>query len=244
MAWVLDCDGVIWLGDARLRDEGVRVVFLTNNSHARRADQAKKLTSLAIPTSPDDVVASSTAAARLVHDGERVLVLGGPGLHEELAARGADIFEPGEGDPTSAEAVVVGMDLGFNLQRLAASMTALRAGARLIATSADATFPTAHGLLPGTGSVVAAVATAGGVEPIVAGKPYQPVADLLAETVTGITMMVGDQPLTDGAFARRLGVPFGLVLTGVTPGGHGPIDPCPEVEAPDLGALVDRVLAH
>ncbi|MGH9299341.1 MAG: HAD-IIA family hydrolase, partial [Acidimicrobiales bacterium] len=230
VTWLLDCDGVIWLADdpiagaheavRRLREAGERVIFLTNNSHPRRRDHLEKLARLKIPSSPSDIVSSAMAAARLVKAGERALVLGGPGLHEELEARGADVLEPGEGDPTRADVVVVGMDLGFNFQRLAAATTALRAGARLVATNEDATFPTSHGLLPGSGSVVAAVATAGGVEPIVAGKPYQPVADLLGEIAPDVSIMVGDRPSTDGAFARRLGVSFGLVLTGVTPPGH------------------------
>jgi ribonucleotide monophosphatase NagD (HAD superfamily) len=228
MAWVLDCDGVIWLADepiagavaaiARLRESGERVVFLTNNSWPRVAEHVAKLQAMGIPTDPDDVVTSSMAAARLI--------------------------SPGEGDPMTVQSVVVGMDLGFSYARLSAATTALRAGkARLIATNEDATFPTAHGLLPGAGSVVSAVATAGGVSPIVAGKPYKPVAELLADRVGSVSMMVGDRPSTDGRMARVLGVPFGLVLTGVTPKGHGPVDPVPDLEAADLGALVDAVLA-
>ena len=55
MAWVLDLDGVIWLGDepipgaaeaiGRLRRNGERMAFVTNNSYGRRADVAAKLTS-------------------------------------------------------------------------------------------------------------------------------------------------------------------------------------------------------
>ena len=255
MTWVLDCDGVIWLADdpipraaeavERLRSAGERVVFLTNNSWPRVTEHVAKLEAMGIPAGADDVVTSSMAAASLVSRDERVLVLGGPGLHEEVANRGAQIFGPGEGDPLSAATVVVGMDLGFNFARLSATTTALRAGsARLVATNEDATFPTSHGLLPGAGSVVAAVATAGGVPPVVAGKPYQPVADLLRARVGEISMMVGDRPSTDGRFARLLGVPFGLVLTGVTPKDHGDIDPRPEIEADDLWALVDAAIAH
>lgn len=255
MAWVLDCDGVIWLADqvipgapeaiARLRETGERVVFLTNNSWPRVTEHVAKLVAMGIPAEPDDVVTSSQAAAQLVSPAERVLVLGGPGLHEELAARGAELLEPGEGDPASVTSVVVGMDLGFSFARLAATTTALRAGsARLIATNEDATFPTAHGLLPGAGSVVAAVATAGGVKPTVAGKPYEPVAQLVRERVGEVSMMVGDRPSTDGRFAALLGVPFGLVLTGVTKKGHGPVDLPAAVEAGDLATLVAEVLAR
>lgn len=255
MTWLLDCDGVVWLADqvipgapqavALLREAGERVLFLTNNSWPLRAEHAAKLAKMGIEASEEDVVTSSMAAARLVTPGERVLVIGGPGLHEELAARGAELLEPGEGDPTSASAVVVGMDLSFSYARLAAATTALRAGsARLVATNEDATFPTGAGLLPGAGSVVAAVATAGGAAAVVAGKPHEPVAALVREAAGEVAMMVGDRPSTDGRFARLLGVPFGLVLSGVTAPGHGPLDPSPDVEADDLLALVEKVLGH
>ena len=253
MTWLLDCDGVIWLADEpikggaaaveRLRASGERVLFLTNNSAPRREDHVAKLVRMGIPAGPDDVVTSSMAAARLVEPGERVLVLGGPGLTDELSARGADMIEPGGGDPTSVKAVVVGLDPGFSFARLAATTTALRTGgARLIATNEDATLPTAQGLLPGAGSIVAAVATAGGAEPVVAGKPHEPVARLVGELAGEIAMMVGDRPSTDGRFARRLGVPFGLVHTGVTPADHGALDPAPDLEASDLESLVNLAL--
>ncbi len=251
MAWLLDCDGVIWLADepiagaveaiGRLKAAGERVAYLTNNSWPRRADHAAKLVGMGIDAGPEDVITSSMAAARLVDEGERILVIGGPGLREELDRRGAVIISAGEGDPASVTAVVVGMDPGFDFSRLAAATTALRAGARLIATNDDATFPTGHGLLPGAGSIVAAVAKAGGVSPVVAGKPNETVAILARELVGDVSIMVGDRPSTDGRFARRLGTRFGLVLTGVTTAGHGLLDPAPDIEAADLSLLVDAV---
>lgn len=248
MTWLLDCDGVIWLAEEpvpgaveavrALREHGEHVVFLTNNSWPRAADHLAKLARMGIAAERDDVLTSSMAAARLVEASDRVLVLGGPGLKEELTARGAVVIEPGEGDPLSVQHVAVGIDLSFSWSRLAAATTALRHGARLLATNEDATFPTAHGVLPGAGSVVAAVSTAGGVAPVVAGKPYEPTAALVRERYSDVVMMVGDRPSTDGRFARLLGVPFGLVLTGVTPPGHGPVDPHPDLEAADLPGLV------
>ena len=46
---------------------------------------------------------------------------------------------------------------------------------------------------------------------------------------------------TDGRFARTLGVPFALVLSGVTRAGEA-VDPSPELVTADLGALADRLL--
>lgn len=251
MTWVLDCDGVIWLGDeaipgsaaavGRLRDEGERVVFVTNNSYPLRADHLAKFERLGMPTVDEDLFTSAGAAATLVAPDERVLVLGGPGIVEALTARGAVVLEPGA--PEAAEpvaTVVVGFDLKFDFARLAAATTALRAGARLVATNDDATFPTTSGLLPGAGSFVAAVARAGGVGPVIAGKPNPPLVDLLRRRLGPVDVVVGDRASTDGALASRLEARFGLVLTGVTAPGHAPVTPDPWMEAADLATLVAR----
>lgn len=249
MTWLLDCDGVVWLADTpipggdeavrRLRAAGERVVYLTNNSYTRRADQVTKLASMGLDPAPGDVLTSAMAAARLLATGERTLVIGGPGLLAELEGHGADVVEAGSGAGVDGVAtVVVGMDPTFDFAKLAAATTALRAGARLIGTNDDATYPTPHGLWPGAGSLLAAVARAAGVVPVVAGKPNDPAAALVAELVGPVAVAVGDRPSTDGRMARKLGARFGLVLTGVTAPGHGPVDPEPDREATDLLELV------
>jgi 4-nitrophenyl phosphatase len=253
MNWVLDCDGVVWLTDdaipgasdavRRLRDAGERVVFVTNNSYPARADHLSKLARMGMATDDEDLITSAAAAATLVGAGERVLVLGGPGLVEAIEGHGAEALEPGavsgEGD---IGAVVVGFDLKFDFARLAAAASAVRGGARLVASNDDATFPASSGLLPGAGSFVAAVARASGVDPVVAGKPFPPLVALVRRSVGPVDIVVGDRPSTDGELAVRLGARFGLVLTGVTPHNHGPVQPSPAVEADDLSSLVAKVL--
>ncbi len=252
MTWVLDCDGVIWLGDEpiegapaaveQLRREGERVVFVTNNSYPVRADHLAKLAHLGMPTEDGDLFTSAGAAATLLEPGERALVLGGPGIVEALTARGAEVVEPGSPEAASpVDTVVVGFDLKFDFARLSAATTALRGGARLVASNDDATFPTTSGLLPGAGSFVAAVARAGGVKPVIAGKPNPPLVDLVRRSLGTVDVVVGDRPSTDGALASRLDARFALVLTGVTPPGHGPVTPAPWMEASDLAELVDKV---
>jgi len=255
MNWVLDCDGVIWLADdpipgapeavRRLREGGDRVVFVTNNSYPRRADHLAKLSRLGMPTADEDLVTSAGAAATLLEPGERALVLGGPGVLEALAQRGVEAVEPGSVErDMKVDAVVVGFDLKFDFARLAAATTALRGGARLIASNDDATFPTGSGVLPGAGAFVAAVARAGGIEPVVAGKPNPPLVALLGRSVGSVDVVVGDRPSTDGELAVRLGARFGLVLTGVTRPGHGPVTPAPSIEADDLASLVSRLFKN
>jgi HAD superfamily hydrolase (TIGR01450 family) len=245
VAWVLDLDGVIWLADqpipgareavAALRAAGERVLFATNNSYAPLAAQEAKLERMGIPAR-GDVVTSAMAAATLVHPGERVLVCGGPGIREAVAARGAVPVDDGD-----AEVVVVGFHRDFDYERLRVATRAVQRGARLVATNDDATYPTPEGPIPGGGALVAAVAYASGVEPVVAGKPHPPMAALVREVGGASGTVVGDRPETDGRFARALGYRFALVLSGVTREGDLPVEPAPDVVAPTLATLVEGI---
>ncbi len=255
VAWVLDLDGVVWLAEepipgaaeavARLRAAGERVLFVTNNSSVLLADQEAKLARMGIPAT-GDVLTSAQAAASLVGPGERVQVCAGPGVIEALEQRGAELAAaggaegaPGGSDEGAVDAVVVGWHRSFDYDALARAATAVRRGARLIATNDDPTYPTPQGPIPGGGAILAAVATAAGVEPIVAGKPYGPMAALVRAAAGGGApgMVVGDRPSTDGALARAIGWRFGLVLSGVTGEADLPVEPAPDLVAADLAAL-------
>jgi len=240
-----DLDGVIWLAEdpipgspeavERLRAAGHRVLFLTNNSNPTVADLVGKLGRMGIPAGPADVATSSQAAALLVEPGQTALVCGGNGVAEALETRGAKTVKEGE-----ADAVVVGFHREFDYNRLTAAYRAVAAGARLIGTNDDPTYPTPNGPVPGGGSLLAAVATAAGVKATVAGKPNRAMADLVAARLSDDldgAVLVGDRPSTDGLMAARLGVPFVLVRTGVKEEPAGTISV--EWEAADLASAVD-----
>jgi 4-nitrophenyl phosphatase len=250
MAWALDLDGVVWRGDAaiagsadavaRLRSRGERVVFLTNNSALTVGQYTAKLASMGIEADAADVLTSAQAAARLlpatVHP--NVLVCGGAGVVEALEERGVQVD-----GPPPYDAVVVGWRRDFDYALLTRAMNAVLAGARLIGTNDDATYPTPDGVLPGGGALLAAVAYAASAVPEVAGKPHEPMAALVAERVGDgeVEVMVGDRPSTDGLMAQRLGARFALVLTGVTSTKDAAtVEPQPDVVADDLARAVDR----
>ena len=251
MAWVLDLDGVVWLLEqaipgapaavAALRAAGERVLFVTNNSSRPAADVAAALAAIGVPATGDDVVTSADAAAALLEPGERALVLGGAGVLLALRERGVTTVV---GEPDGpVDAVVVGLTRELTYDRLAAAATAVRNGARLVATNADPTLPTPNGPLPGAGSIVAAVATASGADPVVAGKPHEPMAVAVRRRIgPGPHWLAGDRLDTDGRFAAAMGARFALVLTGVTSADDVPYDPEPDLVAPDLAAAVDTVL--
>ncbi|MGH9093208.1 MAG: HAD-IIA family hydrolase [Acidimicrobiales bacterium] len=182
--WVLDLDGVVWLTDravpgsagavAALRRAGVRVLFATNNSSPTLAELVERLGRLGVEAGPEDLVTSAQSAAGMLAPGSRALVVADDGVVEALGGRGVEVVASGP-----ADAVVVGWTRRFDFDRLAAAASAVRGGARLVGTNEDPTFPTPGGLLPGGGSLLAAVATASGAAPDVAGKPHAPLAELI-----------------------------------------------------------------
>ncbi len=251
--WIIDLDGVVWLtgepiGDvatavADLRRHGARVVFATNNSAPTTAELLTRLARVGIESSAEDLATSAHAAASLLRPGQSVKVLAEGGVLEALHARQVHIADEG-----TVDAAVVGWSHTFDFDSLAATASAARASGRLVATNEDPTHPTPAGLVPGSGALVAAVAAASGLTPEVAGKPHRAMASLMQERFrfgageAGV-VMVGDQPRTDGRLAERLGIPFGLVDSGVTPPGADGSGVPVSLRAPDLVSLVHACLS-
>jgi HAD superfamily hydrolase (TIGR01450 family) len=243
VTWLLDLDGVVWRGDqpipgsadavARLRASGRRVVVVTNNSSLTVAQYMEKLDRMGVSTDPADLVTSAQVSATLVQPGERVFVCAGDGVREAVTQRGATIVAH-----QTADVVIVGWTRAFDYDLLTAAMHTVRGGARLIGTNEDPTYPAPDGVIPGGGSLVAAVAYASGVEATFAGKPHPPTVAAVHERYGPIDIMVGDQPRTDGALARALGARFGLVLSGITGRADLPVTPQPDLVADDLASLV------
>lgn len=248
MAWAIDLDGVMWLGDDpvpgssdavnRLRSLGEPLLFVTNNSSARVAEVEAKLAAQGVDAT-GAVRTSALAAASLVEPGSRALVLGGAGIVEALEARGARVIDEAEARTRRPDYVVVGFTRRFDFDRLAAASGAVREGATLIGTNSDPTYPTPSGQIPGGGAILAAVATASGRSPLVAGKPNEPLAAMVRARLGPSGTMVGDRPDTDGAFARALGYRFVLVRTGVTDDLTA-LEPEPDLVVDDLAEAVAR----
>jgi len=246
MLLLVDLDGVVYQGSdpvpgvaallARRAAAGDVVVYVTNNSMWYRADYVARLEALGAPVSADRVVSSPRATALYLREVdpalERVLVLGGAGLGRELAEVGFEVVMAGDAasrveregiDRFEAAgrpgAVVVGLDPDVSWERLAVAATSIRAGARFVVTNRDPIYPTERGLMPGAGSLVAAVEAASGRTPVSIGKP----APLLLEEAARLVgldprqaVMIGDSIVTDLVAARAVGARCVLMLTGVT----------------------------
>lgn len=249
-ALILDMDGVLWratepIGDLpaifnSLDQRGYQVVLATNNSTLTLEQYLEKLHGFGVSLHRRQIINSGHAAAaylsRQFPSGGTVFVIGEAGLRQALTERG---FSCGDQEPL---AVVVSMDRQLTYNQMAQATLLIRSGVPFIGTNPDRTFPTPQGLIPGVGSILAALETASEVKPVIVGKPQPEMyrfalerLELPAEQV----LVVGDRVETDILGAQLLGCRTALVLSGVTsPAAAHAWSPSPDWIGPDLTTLV------
>jgi glycerol-1-phosphatase len=251
---LLDLDGTVYLGGVAIPGAvetlrkadaaGMRLAYVTNNASRTPAAIAALLTGFGVPATARDVVTSAQAAARMLAErlpaGAPVLVVGAAALRTALRERG---LRPVSTAAEQPRAVVQGYapDLSYSL--LEQGGLAVAAGALFVASNADLTLPGRHGIQPGNGSFIQVIATATGVQPLVAGKPEPPLHDeSVLRTGARHPLVVGDRLDTDIECAQRVGADSLLVLTGVTsPAGAILAPPAqrPTYLAEDLAGLLE-----
>lgn len=225
---LFDLDGVIYMGADPIpyavenlntaQRAGAKLGFLTNNASRTTETVADHLSDLGIErVSASDVVSSPEAAvpmlAERVPAGAEVLVVGGAGLTWEVEKAGFRITKIAT--PQTA-GVIQGFAPDLTWTDLAEASYAIEAGAVWIGTNADWTIPREKGIAPGNGTLIAAVHTATGTFPDVAGKPERPIYDVARARFSATRpLMVGDRLDTDILGANRAEMASLLVLTGV-----------------------------
>ncbi|MBN1200850.1 MAG: HAD-IIA family hydrolase [Anaerolineae bacterium] len=226
-AAVFDMDGVLWrMSDilpgvdelfAFLQQQPIPYAMATNNSTKTVSTYVERLNRIGIPISPDRVITSAVATAgyisRRYPTQTAVYIIGGEGIRRALAERGY------HEDPEQAKLVVVGLDFDITYDKLKTATLRIRAGADFIGTNGDLTFPTPDGLVPGNGSLLAAIEAATGQAPFLIGKPETAMFEEALNAVGAApeqTLMVGDRLETDILGAQRAGLQTALVLTGIT----------------------------
>lgn len=256
-AWIFDMDGVLYRGSEPL--PGVRelldalalrerkVMLATNNSMALPVAYERKLAEMGIEVPAEEIITSALAThdylQRTLPEGSGIYVIGMPALREQLFSDST--FHPVQYGEEMPAAVVMGLDLGFTYDKLKTAHEALQQGARFIATNADTTLPTEAGLVPGAGSIIAALAAASGQQPLVIGKPETPMLEM-AMLRMGVrpeeTVMVGDRLDTDILAGERAGMPTVMVLTGVsTREDLATAEALPDMIVSDLPSLVEAL---
>lgn len=228
---LLDLDGCVWVGDeatpgaadalAALRSAGRGIAFVTNDGRHGVEEFVRKLWSLGMQASAEEVVTVGAAlqfqlAERYGAGRAPAVVIGSEAIHRHVKAAGLRIVN-GTDFVARAEVVVVSGHERFDFAELRDATTAVLRGAALIATSRDPTYPTSAGPWPGTGALVAAVETATGRRADLVGKPAPGlVLAALDRLGPGRALFVGDRLDTDLAAAVNAGIDGAVVLTGST----------------------------
>lgn len=246
---LLDLDGTVFKGseatdgavDALAAVAG-RTLYVTNNASRSPAEVAQHLIELGFVAEADDVVTSAQSAAKLLAaqlpSGSNVLVIGTESLAAEIRNVGLQSVRQVSEEPV---AVVQGHSPQTGWADLAEAALAIRGGALWVAANVDRTLPSERGLLPGNGSMVAALRTATDCVPQVAGKPAPTLLnDALARGEFSNAIVIGDRLDTDIAGANAASLPSLLVLTGVSTAAdmvYAVPDERPVYVAPDLRSL-------
>ncbi|WP_209019569.1 HAD-IIA family hydrolase [Halorussus marinus] len=219
-----DLDGTLYLDDdlvagARelvelLRDRGVAVYFLSNNSSGWKDEYASKLTKLGVPADPDSVLLSTDGVIQhLVEtDPGEVFVLGTDAMREAVAAAGVSV---GDDDP---DTVVVGFDTELTYEKARRATLAIRDGATFLLAHPDDVCPTGEGFVPDCGAIGAMIGRATDRSPErVFGKPNAEMLDHVLDAegyAPAEVAVVGDRLATDVALAESVGCESVCVLTG------------------------------
>lgn len=231
-AALLDIEGVLWVervalpgaaeAVAALRDDGLRLRFVTNTTSRPAWELLKALEALGIAVAPEELmtpVALAAAHCRRCGHG-RVALLVPPTVAEELAALGVTAAAEDE----RADAVIVGdLGEGFTYAALNRAFRQLMAGAELVALHRNRFWRTESGLALDAGAFVACLEYGAAVRAAVMGKPapefFAGVLDGLRITAAE-AVMVGDDVETDVGGAQAAGVAGVLVRTGKYDAAH------------------------
>ncbi|MGE3538126.1 MAG: HAD-IIA family hydrolase [Candidatus Tectimicrobiota bacterium] len=250
----LDMDGVVYRGEQALpgaietlnalRQQGIKLAFITNNASRHRQELAQKVSSMGFACDTQQVWGSAyTTAMYIAREAPeaRVFVVGTSSMVREMQEGGLTVVPTHEG----ATHVVAGLDWTITYDKLRYAHYAICNGAKFIATNLDSTYPdTLTTTTPGGGAIVAALRTSTGVEPLVIGKPQTTALELVAASWgVGPTEMagVGDRLDTDIASARAFGCLAVLVLTGISTRAEAESARStqrPDVIIPDLPSLL------
>lgn len=224
--WIFDLEGTLCRGSdpvpgaaeaiVRLRERGETVRILTNTTSLGRRGLRRRLARVGIACECGEIYNPGAAAAGwLVERGASARLLVASGARDDFAE--VEQAEPPE--------YVVAGDLGEGWT-FAVLNDAFRAlyeqGAGLLALAGSRFWRADNGLRLDVGPFVAALEHAAGVRALTFGKPAPAIfQQVLASFEPGCRVtVVGDDPETDIAPARDLGLETVLVRTGKFEGGN------------------------
>ncbi|MBV9464496.1 MAG: HAD-IIA family hydrolase [Solirubrobacterales bacterium] len=226
---LLDLDGCVWVGEqctprapealAELRATGKRVAFLTNDARSSPEEYVRKLWSLGMKASLEEVVTVGGAIQHVLAQrapGAAAFVIGSPAIFRHVVDAGARVVN-GTERASRAELVVVAAHDELRFSELRTATRAVLSGAEMLAAGRDRTFPTEDGVSPATGAILAALEYATEAVARSVGKPAPQLFDTALDRLgPGRALVVGDRLDSDLAGAAAAGLDGAIVLTGMT----------------------------
>jgi HAD superfamily hydrolase (TIGR01450 family) len=250
---LLDLDGCVWVGEectrgapdaiAALRAAGKSVSFLTNDARRPPEEYVRKLWSLGIQASLEEIVTVGAAIQHVlavVEPHTTAYVIGSAAIIRHVTDAGWHVVN-GTSRAAEADVVVIAGHDDLHFSELREAIQAVLAGAEMIAAGRDRTFPAADGMWPGTGAIVAALEYATDRVARVIGKPdAQMFHTALDRLGPGRALVVGDRLDSDLAGAAAAGLDGAIVLTGVCDRAQADAatEPAPVAVADDLHRLL------
>ena len=224
----------------QVREHRVPFRLITNNTTDSRPVLVQKLARAGYDFVPEELHMCTAAAAAYLRSAgvKRCLVLGGGGLRQVFAEAGFVVMDAAEVD-----AVIVGLDTELTYERLRLACDAVaRNRAALIALHRNRVYTDAQGRCsPSVGAIVEAISYATDVEPTVIGKPspayFRQALDEIGVAPESV-MVVSDDPLSDLAGAKRMGLMAAFVLSGKYPDAEV-VERVPPAERADV--IVGRI---
>lgn len=225
--FIIDLDGTVYAGDTlipgaaaairQLQTAQIPFVFLSNRGNYARKMCQQKLLGMGITVALDHILLSSTVTARYLAQTtpkQKIWVLGGEGLKEELLLHSLTLANT----PQEAECLVITLHEQLTYHDLNQAFRAVRAGARIIATNEDRSFPGRDGACIDVAGMIGAItASTGQAVERVLGKPSVVMAEAAMKQL-GIPaercIVIGDSLESDIQMAQRAGMSSVLVWSG------------------------------
>jgi HAD superfamily hydrolase (TIGR01458 family) len=222
------------------RAAGCPLRLITNNTTDDRPAIIAKLTQAGFDFALDELHTCTGAAVRRLHElhARRCLVLGTDALRRMFVDAGLEVV-----DASDVAAVVVGLDTELTYERLRLACDAIVShSAAFLALHSNRLYTdTAGRVSPSVGPIVAAIEYATQTRPVVLGKPspdyFQQALDDLGLPPADV-LVVSDDPFSDLAGARRMGMRAAFVLSGKYHDA-GVVETIPTAERPDM--VVPRI---
>lgn len=208
-------DGILKLIDILKNNEEKRFFFLSNNSSKSTSDYLKKLTTLGLDITLDNIILSQHPTIDyLKKEGYKdVFLLGNKSLKEEFLGEGFNLTEE------NPEILVLAFDQELTYEKLVKAGYLLQDGIPYIATHLDNRCPTEKGYIPDAGGIAALLQRTADRMPRVFGKPNK---DMLLFKLNNLNIapekavMFGDRLYTDIKMGLNAGVTTCSVLSGET----------------------------